>query len=303
MNQYGGKIMTIPSKMEETVLENVYQANPCQKQRLTVQNVIDKILDDMCGGSKFEQTCDIIPVGNPDNDVTGIVTSFMATYDVIQEAVRLGANFIITHEPTWFTGNDATDWCAQDSVYLAKRKYLEDHDLTVWRLHDHMHLGSDTDYIYEGLLTELGWHQYLLPDEKYPWIYELPETTVGKLAEFFKAKLHMQTIQIIGAPQMKVKRLGILVGGGSLGFGAEAMPMQVMERNRLDLLIVGDITEWTICAYINDAYQMGFNKAMLTLGHERSEEAGMKYLAPWLQERFPDIPVSFVDAKEPFKYL
>ncbi len=79
--------------------------------------------------------------------------------------------------------------------------------------------------------------------------------------------------------------------------------MQVMERNKLDLMVVGDITEWTICAYINDAYQMGFNRAMLTLGHERSEEAGMKYLAPWLAERFPDIPVTFVDAKEPFKYL
>ena len=79
--------------------------------------------------------------------------------------------------------------------------------------------------------------------------------------------------------------------------------MQVMERNHLDLLIVGDITEWTVCAYINDASQMGMNRAMLTLGHERSEEAGMKYLAPWLSERFPEIPVAFVDAKEPFQYL
>lgn len=79
--------------------------------------------------------------------------------------------------------------------------------------------------------------------------------------------------------------------------------MQVMERNRLDLLVVGDITEWTICAYINDASQMGLKRAMLTLGHERSEEPGMKYLAAWMQERFTDFPVSFIDAKEPFKYL
>ena len=223
--------------------------------------------------------------------------------ELYEELVRIGANLIITHEPTWFTGNDATDWCAQDSVYLAKRNYLEEHGITVWRLHDHMHLGSDKDYIYEGLLSELGWHQYLLPDEKYPWIYEVPQTTVGELAAFFKEKLDMRTIQIIGAPEMKVKRLGILVGGGSLGFGSEPMPMEVMERNQLDLLVVGDITEWTICAYINDAYQMGLHRAMLTLGHERSEEAGMKHLAPWLKERFTDLPVSFVDAKEPFKYL
>lgn len=235
--------------------------------------------------------------------MTGIVTTFMPTFDVHQEAVCLGANFIISHEPTWFTGNDATDWCQEDSVYQAKRRYLEEHGITIWRLHDHMHMGSDTDYIYKGLLDELGWHQYLQPDEECLWVYEIPETTVGGLAEFFKKKLEMDTIQIIGAPEMKVKRVGILVGGGSLGFGVEQMPMQVMERNKLDLMVVGDITEWTVCAYINDAYQMGFQRAMLTLGHERSEEAGMKYLAPWLEERFPEIPVTFVDAKEPFTYL
>lgn len=274
-----------------------------EKKALRVQDVIDRILQDMCGGPKFETTCDIIAVGSPDSIVTGIVTTFMPTFRVIEEAVRIGANFIISHEPTWFTGNDATDWCEDDSVYRAKRKYLEEHGITVWRLHDHMHMGSETDYIYEGLLNEIGWHEYLQPDEQYPWIYEIPETALGELADFFKRKLDMDTIQIIGDPAMTVKRVGILVGGGSLGFGVEQMPMQVMERNKLDLLVVGDITEWTVCAYINDAYQMGFNRAMLTLGHERSEEAGMKYLAPWLSERFGALPVTFVDAKEPFRYL
>lgn len=272
-------------------------------KKWTVQEVIDKILMDICGGPKFETTCDIITVGSPDNEVTGVATTFMATFDVIKEAVRQGKNFIITHEPTWFTGMDETEWCKEDSIYLAKRKYLEEHGITVWRLHDHVHMGSEKDYIYEGLLNELDWHQYLQPDEQYPWVYEIPETTVGALAEMFKQKLGMDTIQIIGGPDMKVKRVGILVGGGSLGFGVEQMPMQVMERNRLDLMVVGDITEWTICAYINDAYQMGFKRAMLTLGHERSEEFGMKYLATWMEERFSDFPISFVDAKEPFKYL
>lgn len=272
-------------------------------RKWTVQEVIDKILTDICGGPKFETTCDIITVGSPDNEVTGVVTTFMATFDVIKEAVRQGKNFIITHEPTWFTGMDETEWCKEDSIYLAKRKYLEDNGITVWRLHDHVHMGSEKDYIYEGLLNELDWHQYLQPDEKFPWIYEIPETTVGALAEMFKQKLGMDTIQIIGGADMKVRRVGILVGGGSLGFGVEQMPMEVMERNKLDLMVVGDITEWTICAYINDAYQMGFNRAMLTLGHERSEEFGMKYLAEWMEERFSDFPISFVDAREPFTYL
>ena len=272
-------------------------------KKWTVQEVIDRILDDMCGGPKFETTCDIISVGSPDTEVTGVATTFMATFDVIREAVRQGKNFSITHEPTWFTGMDETEWCREDSVYLAKRKYLEDNGVTVWRLHDHLHMGSGTDYIYEGLLEELGWKEYLLPDEASPWVYEIPETTVRGLADFFKQKLDMSTIQIIGDPDMTVRRVGILVGGGSLGLGVEQMPMQVMERDRLDLMVAGDIYEWTLPAYINDAYQMGFHKAMLTLGHERTEEAGMKYMAGWLRERFSDFPIDFIDAREPFRYL
>ena len=272
-------------------------------RKWTVQEVIDKILLDMCGGPKFETTCDIMTVGSPDSRVTGVATTFRATFDVIREAVRQGKNFIITHEPTWFTGMDETEWCANDSVYLAKRKYLEEHGVTVWRLHDHLHMGSAVDYIYEGLMEDLGWKEYLQPDEPAPWVYEIPETTVRGLADFFKEKLAMDTIQIIGDPDMPVRRVGILVGGGSLGLGVEAMPMQVMERDRLDLMVAGDIYEWTLPAYINDAYQMGFRKAMLTLGHERTEESGMKYMAGWLRERFSDFPIDFIDAKEPFKYL
>ena len=272
-------------------------------KKWTVQQVIDKILLDMCGETRINPTCDIISAGSPDAEVTGVATTFMATFDVIKEAVRQGKNFIITHEPTWFNGSDKTDWCAQDSVYLAKRKYLEEHGVTVWRLHDHMHMGSDRDYIYEGLIEEMGWRSYLQNDEPQPWVYEIPETTLRKLADEFKRIFHMDTIQIIGSPEMKVHRVGILVGGGSLGLGVEVMPMQVMERDRLDLMVVGDITEWTICAYLNDAWQMGFNKGMLTLGHERSEEFGMKYLEKWMKERFTDFPISFIDAKEPFQYL
>jgi putative NIF3 family GTP cyclohydrolase 1 type 2 len=42
---------------------------------------------------------------------------------------------------------------------------------------------------------------------------------------------------------------------------------------------------------------------MLILGHERSEEAGMKYMAKWLEPMLGGIPVKFIDAKEPFAYL
>ena len=49
----------------------------------------------------------------------------------------------------------------------------------------------------------------------------------------------MEYLRVVGRPDCKVKRVGILVGGGSLGLGREVMPMEVMERNNLNVLIIG----------------------------------------------------------------
>ena len=54
-------------------------------------------------------------------EVKGVVSTFMATVDVIRQAIDLGANFIITHEPTWFSGADDTEWLSDDPVYLEKK--------------------------------------------------------------------------------------------------------------------------------------------------------------------------------------
>lgn len=270
---------------------------------MKVSEVIETILQEMCGDQRLSPTCDQIIIGNKENEVTGVVTTFMATIDVIKQAIELGTNFIITHEPTWFNGGDESDWCQSDSVYLAKKKLIEDANITIWRLHDHMHINPNKDYIYDGFLKEIGWTSYMLEDPKMPHAYEIPETTVDDLALFFKNKLEMDTIQVIGEGSNRIRRVGILVGGGSLGLGREMMPMEQMEQKNLDVIICGDITEWTLSAYVNDAKQLGMNRAMIVLGHERSEEAGMKYLVSFISDLIPELPVTFVDAKEPFRYL
>ena len=92
-------------------------------------------------------------------------------------------------------------------------------------------------------------------------------------------------------------------GGGSLGLGSENMPMRLMAARDLDLIICGEITEWTLPAYVRDATQLGFAKAILVLGHERSEEPGMKHLGDWMKSIVGDIEVVFIDSEEPFTYL
>ena len=172
--------------------------------------------------------------------------------------------------------------------------------MAVWRYHDHMHM-KKPDAIYEGLLHKLGWKAYQWPN--LPHAYTIPQTTVAELCGFFKETLGMSTIQIVGDPALACTRVGILVGGGSLGLGREQMPMELMHSADLQVMVCGDITEWTLSAYVNDAAQLGLPRAMIVLGHERSEEAGMEHMARWLPALVPGVPVHFVDACEPFLYL
>ncbi len=274
---------------------------------MTVQEIIDGIIK-KTGLKPFpaDKTCDQLIIGSNEMKVTKIVTSFMATVEVIQKAADIGANLIITHEPTWFTGMDATEWVESDPVYLEKRKLIEEHNIAIWRFHDHMHMGKE-DGIYRGYELEFDWGKYKIQNpesfEQFGVCYQIPKTTLEKLCLYFKEKLDMKVIQIVGDPKMQVERVGVLVGGGSLGLGIEELPMRLMHGNQLDLLICGDITEWTISAYVRDAAAMGMNKGMLVLGHERSEEMGMKHLESWMKDIVGDIEVEFIDAGEPFIYL
>lgn len=286
---------------------------------MTVQGLIDKIKTKTGIPIPEDVTCDLLIIGDPDMEVKKIGCTFMATVDVIREAIAQGANFIISHEPTWFNGIDKEEWVREDPVYLEKKKLIQENNIAIWRFHDHMHIGQ-ADEIYTGFDREFGWESYRVsvndvdkygekdPQQAQFWknfgaIYQLPKTTLKDLSLFFKEKAEMEVVQIVGNPEMPVERVSVLVGGGSLGLGREEAPMIQMFRENIDVAICGDITEWTLSAYVRDAAMMGMNKGMLVLGHERSEEWGMKYLPEWLADISEGVPAVFIDAGEPFKYL
>ena len=281
---------------------------------MTVREIVDAIiLKTGVPPLPEEKTCDHLMSGSWDMQVNKIATTFMATVDVIRRAAQAGANLIITHEPTWFTGADDTGWLEGDAVFQQKKELIEKTGVAIWRFHDHMHMASE-DGIFRGFEQETGWTQYRMEPptidtlgfgapNKHDGCYQIPEMTLRELCAFFKERLSMNVIQIIGEPDMRVSRVGVLPGGGSLGIGAEYMPMRYMRLRNLDVLICGDITEWTLPAYVRDACQLGLHRAILVLGHERSEEAGMKWLGDWMNDIVNGTPIVFIDAEEPFLYV
>src|SRR5271156_3275411 len=103
---------------------------------------VAKAIQDHVGIPWMSQTVDTFKAGDPDTPVTGIAVTMMATLDVLQRAVAAGDNLVITHEPTFFDHTDKPNGLEQgenDPVLSAKRAYIVEHHLIVWRFHDHWH--------------------------------------------------------------------------------------------------------------------------------------------------------------------
>jgi hypothetical protein len=77
--------------------------------------------------------------------------------------------------------------------------------------------------------------------------------------------------------------------------------VKMLERDDVQVLVAGESAEWEGVEYAQDAAAEGRHKALILLGHEISEEAGMRYCAEWLKGIFPGLPIEYIRAGEPFE--
>src|SRR5580704_546775 len=258
----------------------------------TARDVV-KAIQDHVGIPWMTQTVDTFKAGNPDTPVTGIAVTMMATLDVLQRAAANHQNFIITHEPTFYSHQDVPEGMDQsDPVWAEKRAYLDQHHLVVWRFHDHWHR-MHPDGILAGMVHTLGWEKYQHTDD--PHIFTLPETTVAKLAAEVAKQLDAPSLRVVRNPEMKVTNVGL--SPGAAGFVRET---HALERDDVELLLVGETREWETVEYVADAATEGKRKALIIISHIPSEQAGMEECVRWLKTFVPNVPIEFVPAKQPF---
>ncbi len=72
---------------------------------VTAQEIVDRIKKNI-GVDWSSDDVDTFKTGDPSTVVTGVVTTSMATLEVLQKAVQAGANFVITAAPTFYTRAD-----------------------------------------------------------------------------------------------------------------------------------------------------------------------------------------------------
>jgi putative NIF3 family GTP cyclohydrolase 1 type 2 len=260
---------------------------------LTAQDVVDRIRSRVSEPVP-PATVDTFKAGDPNTPVRRIAVVMMATHAVLERAAAAGANFIITHEPTYYDHRDASAEleAGNDSVFAAKQALIRKHGLVIWRFHDYLHRLSP-DPVVVGLARVFGWENV----QTTPGVakFTIPEITLEALADQIRQKLAIRALRVVGDPRLKITRVGM-----TLGFTGFERNRRMLHDDEVEALILGEANEWEIIEYAADAVAQKRRKALIVLGHIPSEEAGMRESVRWLKTFVPEVPVDFIVTPEPF---
>jgi len=232
---------------------------------------------------------DVFHAGNPDIEVKGIATTFMATLDLIQRAHAAGLNMVISHETTFWSDRDDTKDLTADAVYQFKTDYCLKNNMVVLRFHDHAH-SHQPDFITMGVVRTLGWTPSQGPG---PRTYTFPKTTLGEVAADLKKRMGTRAFRVVGDPKATVSTASVAFGYGMGRFAPGVELVMGGEQPEADSAL-------DLSSYVRDAAYFGMNKSQIILGHNISEEPVMEDAANWLRTFVKDVPVQFVRSGEPY---
>ncbi len=274
---------------------------PAGAADITAQQVVDRIRQSL-GVAWQAGTVDAFKAGDPSTVVSGIVTTSLATLDVMQGTVKAGANMIVTSGPTFYSRGDlptppagrgraAATPPAPDPVFAAKNEFIKTNNLVVWRFSEHWRLRTPNPFT-TGLIDALEWTRYRTTDD--PLTVTVPSTTLDRLVEDVNRRLNARGgMRIVGNRQLRVRRIGFLPGSVPIQTTLSVLP-------RVDALIAGEIREWESSEYARDMVSEGLPRALILLGRSLSEDPGMNACARWLETILPDVRCRWMPVGDPY---
>jgi putative NIF3 family GTP cyclohydrolase 1 type 2 len=229
-----------------------------------------------------EETVDRIIYGDPDRPITKIAVAWMPYQKTIQQAIDLGANVLVTHEPTFYIHRDLRDKNVASPEVTRKREWLDKQDITIIRCHDVWDAIPDIGIPFAwGEFLELGTPS---KSERYYNVYEIEPQTASAFAKHVAARtstLGQPTIGFYGDPDREIRSIG-------LGTGCISQASQ-MRKMGADLAIsVDDVVR----AWIDGEKSADSGYPLIVVNHCVSEEPGIATLAAYIDQTFPEIPVT-----------
>ena len=254
---------------------------------VTGQEIIDRIKKNL-GVEWKPDTVDTFKAGDPAGVVKGVATTAMATVDVLKQAVKAGANLIITCEPTFY---GRTDTAAADPISSLKNDYIKQNSLMIWRFCDHWRVRKPDPFA-QGLSDALGWSSARAADD--PGRMSIPSVTLRVLASTIKKTLGARGgIRVVGDPETQVGKIALLPGATPLRASLAVLP-------GVDVIIAGEVREWESVEYARDTIAAGGRKGLILLGRVLSEEPGMNVCAQWIRTIVPELSTTWIRCADPY---
>lgn len=202
--------------------------------------------------------------GDPDWNVTGILCALDLNFSVIEEALRLGANLIVTHHPILFRGRKNLREDDAEGRLLCR---LVRNDLAL--IAAHTNFDNASPGVNDALAARLGLRALVeLPEGMRMGIPE--EQTLGAFRERAEKALG-GPLRMYGEGERRVSRVAVLGGAG----GDYA---SIAREAGADAYLTGEIAHHKAW----DAYMSGM--CVLEAGHAATELPAIHLLADGLQK-------------------
>lgn len=229
--------------------------------------------------------------GDADTAVKGVVVAARASTSVLQKAVELGANIVISRQA--FLDDSQDRPVARPEHALAEKlAFIETNRLAVLRLQD-PRIGVQGMAVTCALPHAIGLESArpdLNPADGL--VFATAPLPLVPLIRKIKTALGTTTVRLVGNPELAVR--GIALATETNRPNALA---PLLARQDVELLIAGEVHETETTAYVMDAIAMGMRKALLLVGSICLEEPCAKRLADWLKV-ITKAPVTYVRSHE-----
>jgi dinuclear metal center YbgI/SA1388 family protein len=231
--------------------------------------------------------------GRTEKEIRSVYLAVDATDEVISDAIKTGADMLITHHPLIFKPVKKIN----NGDYIGRRILkLVQQDICYYA----MHTNFDVMGMSDATADEMQLRDRIVLDITYEdEISKEGEGRIGRLprimsliecAAFVKKNFHIESVKVFGDPEMTLERVAIVAGSGKdyIGMAVKA---------GVDCLITGDIDHHSGI----DAVEQGLS--IIDAGHYGLEKLFIPYMAEFFRRELPEVKVITAAFKNPFWVL
>lgn len=232
-------------------------------------------------------------VGRPEKEVKSVYITLDATDEAVGEAVRLGADMVISHHPLIFKGIKQV----RGDNFIGRRIIsLAQNDMCYFAMHTNFDIMGMADAAADELrLRDRAVLETTYEDdistEGFGRFGTLPHImTLRECAVFVKECFGISRVRVFGNEEDEVEKAAVCPGsGGSMIDAAAAL--------KADVYITGDIDHHEGI----DAVAKGIS--VIDAGHFGIEKIFVPYMRDYVKRELPGLLVYVNEADEPFFYV